>query len=260
MTQHQDLLDIYRQFPCRTLPNAFWKTDTQGDALRVNAKHHSDGELAALTVWQDDRLMAFWCVTPADNTLSDREIEEVRFVLVHEDALSIFTEQTFSHRQPYFRLLHKGETPAYNCPPHYHYVDVVPEREVDDVVELIRSCYRNIHIDESIVRSWMAHPTYDPSLWIWVREIETGKPVGLGIAELDRSVPEASLEWVQVLPKEKRKGLGKALVAELLRRVAGEVMFTTVSGQVNNPSRPERLYRRCGFTGNDVWWLMQNET
>jgi hypothetical protein len=33
----------------------------------------------------------------------------------------------------------------------------------------------------------------------------------------------------------------------------------TVSGEVDNPTAPERLYRRCGFSGSDIWWAMRRE-
>jgi ribosomal protein S18 acetylase RimI-like enzyme len=258
MNQVQNLLDIYRKNPCRTLPNAFWKTAASGEALRVDTNRGSDGELTALAVWHNARLMAFWCAAPAQNPLSDRELSDVQFALVHENALPIFEERSFLHREPYFRLIHQGGIPDYVCPPQYEYVDVVPEQEIDAVVTLIQACYRNIHVDEDVVRSWMAHPTYSPDLWVWVREVDTGQPVGLGIAELDESVPEASLEWVQVLPRKQRRGLGKAITTELLRRVAGKVTFTTVSGQVNNRNRPATLYRRCGFSGDEIWWFLHN--
>ncbi len=260
MNQTQKLLEIYRQNPCRALPNAFWKTAGLGDALRVESHRGSDGEQTALAVWHEGRLMAFWSATLAENPLSDLEIADVQFALVHQDALPVFEERSFLSKEPYFRLIHKGDAPVYACPPGYEFVDAAPEQEIDAIVTLIRSCYRNISVDEGIVRSWMAHPTYAPDLWVWVREVDTGLPVGLGIAELDESVPEASLEWVQVLPKKQRQGLGKAITSELLRRASGKVAFTTVSGQVNDRNRPAYLYRRCGFGGDDIWWFLNNET
>jgi len=72
-------------------------------------------------------------------------------------------------------------------------------------------------------------------------------------------VPEASLEWVQVHPAYRGKGLGKALVNELSQRALEEVAFLTVSGEVESEFQPEQLYRRCGFTGDDVWWLLYDE-
>ena len=56
-------------------------------------------------------------------------------------------------------------------------------------------------------------------------------PAALGIAEIDRNVPEGSLEWIQVLPSIKGKGLGKVLVLELLHRLKARADFTTVSGR-----------------------------
>ena len=35
--------------------------------------------------------------------------------------------------------------------------------------------------------------------------------------------------------------------------------FVTVAGQCNNPSEPEKLYRKCGFTGDDVWHVMKRK-
>ena len=36
----------------------------------------------------------------------------------------------------------------------------------------------------------------------------------------------------------------------------GIAEFATVSGKVNNPTNPESLYRKCGFTGNDIWHIL----
>ena len=84
-----------------------------------------------------------------------------------------------------------------------------------------------------------------------------GIPVGLGIAEVDRMIPEASLDWIQVLPEYRGKGLGECIVLELLDRLRGRVEFTTVSGEVENQSNPEGLYRRCGFGGDGIWWVLR---
>lgn len=44
---------------------------------------------------------------------------------------------------------------------------------------------------------------------------------------------------------------------ELLHRMKSEANFATVSGQCNNPSSPEQLYRRCGFQGDDIWHILR---
>lgn len=59
-----------------------------------------------------------------------------------------------------------------------------------------------------------------------------------------------------MLPEYRGRGVGQSIVNELLRRMQGRADFATVSGKVNNLTRPERLYRRCGFTGDDMWHIL----
>jgi len=51
----------------------------------------------------------------------------------------------------------------------------------------------------------------------------------------------------------------KALVNRLLLNMVGKADFVTVSGKVNNSTNPEKLYRRCGFQGNDVWHIIMKQ-
>lgn len=105
--------------------------------------------------------------------------------------------------------------------------------------------------------SWTHHPVYTKRLWLWIVDAQRGRRVALGIAELDPDIPEAALEYIQVLPAHRRRGLGAALVNELLARAHSQVAFTTVSGELANPWNPAALYRHCGFTGDDVWWVLR---
>ncbi|MFX0205782.1 MAG: GNAT family N-acetyltransferase [Candidatus Hodarchaeota archaeon] len=91
---------------------------------------------------------------------------------------------------------------------------------------------------------------------IWVIDEIKNTPAGMGIAELDMTIPEASLEWIQVLPEYRNQGIGKAIVIELLNRYKDKVKFITVSGKVNNQTNPEELYKKCGFKGRDIWWVL----
>ncbi len=98
---------------------------------------------------------------------------------------------------------------------------------------------------------------YDPSLWLMVKELGSGEAVACAIAEYDPEAREGILDWVQVLPAFHRQGIGKAMVYALLTLVKGKAAFATVSGQMNNPSNPEALYRACGFEGLDVWHVLK---
>jgi GNAT superfamily N-acetyltransferase len=203
--------------------------------------------------------MAFWCADPADHPLTQDQIDRVRFALVHEAALPIFSQREFVRRQPYFRLSHSGSIRESLCPAGFVLQPVRPETDLDAVVGLLCACYPTFNINIEIVRGWLEHPVYDPELWLWVIDLASGEKAGLGIAERDSQVPEASLEWIQVLPAYRGMGLGKAIVTALVQRASADVRFTTVSGEISNVHQPEKLYRRCGFTGEDVWWLLNDE-
>jgi len=40
---------------------------------------------------------------------------------------------------------------------------------------------------------------------------------------------------------------------------AKKAAFATVSGKADDPTCPERLYRSCGFVGNDIWHVMRKK-
>ena len=103
-------------------------------------------------------------------------------------------------------------------------------------------------------------------MWILVKESATGACVGCGIADFDPEAEELILEWIQVLPQYRqvlpqyrRKNIGTVIVKELLWRGRAYAKFATVSGKVENETKPEALYRKCGFTGNDVWHVLRKK-
>lgn len=84
----------------------------------------------------------------------------------------------------------------------------------------------------------------------------TEKIAASGIAELDAEIGEGVLEWIQVSPAYRRRGLGEAIVRELLGRLKPMADFVTVSGRMNNETRPELLYKKCGFGDMVIWHVL----
>ena len=78
-----------------------------------------------------------------------------------------------------------------------------------------------------------------------------------GIAELDTDIKEGILEWIQVSPEYRGKGLGKFIVNELLWRMRDKADFVTVSGKVDNPTNPRELYKTCGFADEEIWHVLR---
>lgn len=129
--------------------------------------------------------------------------------------------------------------------------------DIPGIVEIINRSYADIRVTEEQICALTETPVYDGTLWVLALERKSGAFAGCALADLDREAGEGILEWVQVLPQYRRRGVGRLMVAELLRRMAGKADFATVSGRCDDASNPERLYRSCGFAGNDIWHIMR---
>lgn len=136
------------------------------------------------------------------------------------------------------------------------YITTASESDIPTIVSVINNSYTDLQVSTSQVEGYTKTPAYKRDLWILVKEENTDVCVGCAIADYDSEAGELILEWVQVLPVYRNRKIGQALVNELLNRAKGFASFATVSGKADNPTNPA-LYRKCGFTGNDVWHVMR---
>ncbi|MBO4825550.1 MAG: GNAT family N-acetyltransferase [Lachnospiraceae bacterium] len=153
----------------------------------------------------------------------------------------------------YFKLLHDLEKitrPIHS--PHFKIVKCGTESYVNHINE----CYVKEGISTEELKEYKKRRVYDPDLWIAVADKATGQIVATGIAELDTRIGEGILEWIQVSPQYRHKGLGKFVVQELLWRMKDKAFFAVVSGKVDSESRPMALYRACGFINPVIWHVI----
>ncbi len=252
------LRKTYEEDPCVVLPNALWKTLGGLNDLYYSSNDSTSSEVLALRAWDENGLHVFW---NRDRTIDEslyRMVTRYSFLIIHDDYYNQIDTREFRLIKPFFRIKHDHQNMfSYALTKDFYVREADVETEFQAMSDLIGKCYKDLRPSLDVVRSWTAHPVFDKSLWLWIMDKSKNAPAALGIAEVDRSVPEGSLEWIQVLPEYQGKGLGKALVLELLHRLRGKANFTTVSGEVDSQTNPERLYRSCGFAGNDVWWLLR---
>ena len=173
--------------------------------------------------------------------------------ILHQDEYDNTEYQQYID-EPYFRLIHNLKCLAEPVLPQDYSLCTAT---LSEYAAHISSCYDGIGINEGELRSYTLRPVYDAALWLAVKDERTGNIVATGIAELDREIGEGVLEWIQVSQGHRGKGLAKYIVSELLWRLKSKAGFATVSGQCNNSTNPEKLYRKCGFTGNDVWHILR---
>ena len=128
---------------------------------------------------------------------------------------------------------------------------------VSEYAKHIAACYDDVEISAGELLNYRNHAVYDQELWIAVTECGQNKIVASGIAEFDSEVKEGILEWIQVSPEYRGKGLGKFVVNELLWRMKDKAEFVTVSGKADNPTNPRDLYIACGFSCEEIWHVMK---
>ncbi len=158
--------------------------------------------------------------------------------------------------EPYFRLYHDLQSISSLQMPNGFSLCCIPLKEY---MYHINRCYNDTCISEAELYHYTTRPVYNADLWIAVKDEHSGAVAATGIAELDYEIGEGVLEWIQVSEEYRRYGLGSYVVCELLWRMKNIAKFVTVSGKCNNQTNPEKLYRKCGFTGTDVWHILKRK-
>ncbi len=247
---------LYRADPCRILPDALWKTVARLQHLDC---HFIDaaGAATGVELREPGKLLIYGTRTQDPLKAASVKLDGVPSVWIAGDFAGPLA-QWFDHREAFFRMIHTGsELPLRVTVPGYAVKQVDTATELPLAATILRACYDAPTPGTEELSAWTRRPVFSPSSWLWIMDTHEKRPVALGIAEVDRITGEGSLAWIQVLPAFRGLGLGTMLVQEMICRLEQEVAFTTVSGQVRNPCEPEHLFRRCGFTGGTVWWLLR---
>ncbi len=169
-----------------------------------------------------------------------------------ENILSDYTDEK------YFRLYHDlKEIPRVIT--NDFEITTATRKNIKAIVQIINDSYTDISVNKELIKGYTKTPVYNENLWIMVKENATGKFVGCGLADYDAEAKELILEWIQVLPEYRGKKIGQLIVTELLFKMKGVADFASVSGKVDNITKPEVLYRKCGFVGNDVWHILHKK-
>lgn len=154
----------------------------------------------------------------------------------------------------YFRLVHRlRDLPAPSVPPGFE-ERTLPEEAFARHVEL---CYGMENAGRELAEVSRS-PLFDPSLRVALCPEGSPDPAASGIAVFDPVIREGSLEWIQVSPAFRRRGLGKAVVLILLSRLADRASFVTVSGQEESPFHPSLLYESAGFGEKALWHVLRD--
>lgn len=255
------LTTVYRENPCAALPNSLWETLPRLTGFETVVGHDTNGQINRLEAANAESIYIYWRREQRQpSLLMRRRLETVQLALMHQDFLDSDMVAGFSHtRQPYFRLRHDHTQLAPPALPAGFRFDVVQlDKERDRVLAMIAHAEAAHTPAANTVESWMQPPVFGADLWLWAKDASIGLPVGLAAGVFDHAIGEVALQWVQVMPAYQRRGIGRALVDELLRRAAERARFSTVTGAFDFHQRenPGAFFRASGFSGQDVWWLL----
>lgn len=251
----QALAQVYQQNPCQVLPAPLWQVLPELEGYETALASDERG-INRLEAWNDDTLCIYW---RRDNRqpslLIKRRLEYQQHAIIHQDFLDAPTVAGFSQFTSHYRLIHRAENVAApELPAGFQFAGVV--NSPDEAQAVIAHIAQGEGQALAGVQHWLESPLLTPDLWLWVVDTAADQPAAIGIAELSPERREAALTWIQVLPDYRGRGLGRGLVQELLRRIGDRASFTTASGEVEDREQPGAFLRRCGFTGDDVWWYL----
>lgn len=177
--------------------------------------------------------------------------------IVHNDNFSSALLNDYCDEK-YFRLIHYLNNIDDKIPDDFS-VKTAEHSDIPVMADIINRSYSDLSVSCEQIVSYTKTSVYDENLWILVYENRTNHIVGCGIADFDKEAKEGILEWIQVLPEYRGRKIGQLIVNQLLCRM-NNADFATVSGKVDNITNPERVYRKCGFVGNDIWHILHKKS
>lgn len=177
--------------------------------------------------------------------------------IVHNDEFDeTMLDKYFDKR--FFRLIHHlSNIPEFDISGVK--LKVIQPSRNEELVEMINCSYAHseIRVSADDLNSLSTTQVYCPELWL--AAILDGRIIGSIICDFDIEVGEAVIEWLQVRPEYRSRGIASALICKALKTMSSFADFATVSGECDNITNPERVYRHCGFEGNDIWHILNKK-
>lgn len=251
------LKEKYLKDPCSFQPTALWKAIKMTSGFIKETKA-VDNEVVNLIIENELMLHTYWF--DSKYSIHPKVKDSYTMMILHDNFIEKFDVSNFSDEK-YFKLIHNlKNVDKVELNNKFSFRTVNIQSELGVVSDIINACYLDISVTTKEVLKWTREEVFDDKLWVFVMDSIKEIPVALGIAECDKNIMEGSLEWIQVLPEYRNYGIGVSLVNYLLWLLKEKVNFVTVSGRVDNNTNPERLYRKCGFQGNDVWHILRKNS
>ncbi len=251
----KEIQKLYIENPCQVSCIAFWKIERiclESETYRITDNGHT-----YLYAIRDQRLELYWSDDKDRFILTKDQIQTLELLVLHEDFYQLIAENLkgFKVRESYPLIYNPNIDQVFNLSKEFFIADFDFDKGKDfaAAAELLNRCYQNHNHDAEEIASWCKQSVFDDSLWIWVRTRESNEDVGLGISTYQGTIKETYLDWIQVLPSYQRKGIGKMLVGETIKRAIDKSNIIRITGMVDG------FYEKCGFRRTDSWYLITKQ-
>ena len=247
-----EIQKLYLKNPCQVSCIAFWKIERiclESETYRITDNNHT-----TLYAIRDQRLEFYWSDDKDRFILPRDRIQALELLVLHEDFYRLIVKDIKEYKvMKSHPLIYDFTFVQGSIQREDFYVsdfEFDKEQEFATAAELLNRCYKDANHDAEEIVRWSGQSVFDETLWIWVRKKGSNERVGLGISTYQESIKETYLDWIQVLPKYQRQGIGKMLVGETINRAIDKSDIIRVTGMVDG------FYEKCGFEGRERWRIV----
>jgi GNAT superfamily N-acetyltransferase len=226
----------------------------------------TDGaQLSAAVAYTEDSIEFAWALPHRGETLRNllmqvkRRLKAIAFLPVMEGGRRRWSE-TLGLRVlgRSFRARYRGAPGGpVEWPAGFTLAPCDPARDLAAAAALINEAYPSLPnlITATHLAEMAGSAATVPEGWFFLRDEATGRPAGLAITGLCRETGEGFIDWIELLPRYRQRGLGRGLVQEAIHRLS-PARFITVSGSLDAPFAAGDLYRHCGFDEVCHWTIL----
>ncbi len=256
---------LYRDRPHAVLYTPFCKVRDVLAGCRYLAS--TDGtRLSAAVAYTQDSIEFAWALPGRGETLRNlivqarHRLRQVAFVAVMETGSRSWSQVLdLPILGRYYRAyLPAADVPAVDPPGGYEFAPFDVQTDAPDAARLLNEAYPSLRdlTSPERLRHMAAQPYHRADCWFFLRQTRTRKIVGIALGGLCDDIGEGFIDWVEVQPRYRGRGLGRLLILELIRRLSQTASLITASGSLDAPFVIGNLYERCGFTQSRQWTVL----
>ncbi len=243
---------LYRRNPGATANIAYHKLE---GLLQQSVTYQVDaGDTQGLYALRQNQLVFYWSNQTERFLVPPEQLARLSFLVLHGDyyhlVADVFPNLAAKENYPlFYDFAFQQSLPACELCEVTDF-DFAAASDYSTAAQIITGTNTGYTVTPERVRSWLDDRAFDPTLWLLVRERQTGQAVGVGISGYYAPMQEADLDWFFVDPAYQGRGIGRMLIAATVARCSPKAHTIRLSGIADG------FYQKCGFKRGDKWFII----